>query len=113
MSTDDDFIVVFCTAPDKTIGLQIAQTLIENRLAACVNLSEGLTSIFRWKGEICRESEILLTIKSRKSLFPQLEKSIRELHPYQVPEIIALPLAAGSSDYLKWITDEEIGRAHV
>jgi len=82
---------------------RIAETVVGERLAACVNIVPGLTSIYRWEGQIQRDAELLLLIKTRQEVYPLLEARIRELHPYQIPEIIALPIQIGSAAYLDWI----------
>ncbi|HRX70169.1 MAG TPA: divalent-cation tolerance protein CutA [Candidatus Competibacteraceae bacterium] len=102
---DNQPLVVYCTCPDQTVAEQIAETTVSERLAACVNLAPGLTSIYRWKGGVQRDSEWLLIIKTRGKVYPLLEARIRELHPYDTPEIIALPIQTGSAAYLDWITD--------
>lgn len=79
---------------------------MEARLAACVNIVGQNCSVYRWKGEIVREDEKLLVIKTRASLFEQVRETIRRLHTYEVPEILAVPLADGDSDYLSWLADE-------
>jgi periplasmic divalent cation tolerance protein len=99
-----DFIVVLVTSPSAEEGEKLASTLIDERLAACVNVIP-VTSFFRWEGKACKESERLLVIKTRGSLFENLEKRVRELHSYDVPEIIALPMIAGSRGYLDWIEE--------
>ncbi len=98
-------LLIFCTCPDQTTAERIAETVVRERLAACVNLVPGLTSIYRWEGQIQRDTELLLLVKTRAAVYPLLEARIRELHPYQVPEIIALPIQTGSATYLDWITD--------
>ena len=98
-------LIILCTCPDRTTAERIAETVVSERLAACVNIAPGLTSIYRWEGQIQREAELLLLIKTRQAVYPQLEARIRELHPYQVPELIALPIQTGSAAYLNWITD--------
>lgn len=96
-------LVVYCTCPDRVVAERIAEAVIDERLAACVNLIPGLTSIYRWEGQMQHDVELLLIIKTRSVVYPQLEARLRELHPYQVPEIIALPIQAGSAAYLNWI----------
>jgi periplasmic divalent cation tolerance protein len=96
-------LIIFCTCPDVATAEHIAETVVGERLAACVNIVPGLTSIYRWEGQIQRDAELLLLIKTRQAFYPLLEARIRELHPYQVPEIIALPIQAGSAAYLDWI----------
>jgi periplasmic divalent cation tolerance protein len=98
-----EFVVVFMTAPDADVAGRIASALVEERLVACVNILPGLRSIYRWEGELCDEAEVLCLMKTRLDLFPALRDRIAILHPYQVPEIIALPLAAGSAPYLDWV----------
>jgi len=85
------------------VAERIAATVVGERLAACVNIVPGLTSIYRWEGQVQRDAELLLLIKTRQAIYPLLESRIRALHPYQVPEIIALPIQAGSAAYLNWI----------
>jgi len=98
--------VVFVTVPDRTLGKNIAETLVQERLAACANLVPGLLSTYRWQGKIEQEPEELLIIKTRETLVERLIARVRELHSYQVPEIIALPVLAGSQAYLDWVTQE-------
>ncbi|HRD49987.1 MAG: divalent-cation tolerance protein CutA [Candidatus Competibacter sp.] len=98
-------LLILCTCPDPATAERIAETLVGEQLAACANIVPGLTSIYRWQGQIQRDSELLLLLKTRQAIYPLLEARIRELHPYQVPEIIALPIQAGSAAYLDWIAD--------
>lgn len=100
---DSQPLVVFCTCPDQASAERIAATVVEERLAACVNMLPGLTSIYRWREQIQRDTELLLLLKTQGTVYPLLEARIRELHPYDVPEIIALPVRMGSSAYLDWI----------
>ncbi len=102
---DSQPLVVYCACPDPATAERIAETLVNERLAACVNLVPGLMSIYRWQGQIQRDAEWLLIIKTRSAVYPQMEARIRDLHPYEVPEIIALPIQAGSAAYLDWIAD--------
>ncbi len=97
------YIVVLVTAKDKAEGQKIADKLIQEKLAACVNILEGVTSVFWWEGKADQASEVLLIIKTQKTLFKKLEKAVKSAHSYTVPEIIALPIVAGNADYLKWI----------
>jgi len=99
-------IVVLITAPSEEEGLEIARVLVEERLAACVNIIKDMRSVFRWEGKTEDASEALLVAKSRESLFEALEKRVRELHSYSVPEIIALPVVMGSEAYLAWLEEE-------
>lgn len=99
-------LIILCTCTDRTTAERIAETVVSERLAACVNIAPGLTSIYRWEGQIQRDTELLLLIKTRQEVYPLLEARIRELHPYQIPEITALPIQIGSAAYLDWIADQ-------
>lgn len=101
----DACIVIFCTVPSRDIGLNIADDLVQGEYAACVNIVPGLTSIYRWKGALCSDEELLLVIKTRKALFESVRDRILALHPYEVPEIISCDITQGSEPYLAWITD--------
>jgi len=103
------FVLVLTTVPDEEKGLEIARQLVEERLAACVTISSACQSLYWWKEKISQDKEYLLHIKTKGSLYPQLEKRIKELHPYQVPEILALPILRGQPDYLRWVEDETRG----
>ena len=98
-------IVVLVTASSREEADKIAQGLLEEKLAACVNIVEGLESRFWWQGKIDSAKELLLIIKTRKTLFNKLAKKVRSLHSYTVPEIIAIPIISGSKAYLDWIND--------
>ena len=98
-------IIVFCTVPNESVGETIAKTLTGRNLAACVNISPQIRSIYMWKGKIEDEREFLLIIKSQRVVFKEVVSCIRENHPYEVPEIIAVPVIEGFSDYLKWIEE--------
>ncbi len=102
---DPEAIVVLVTVPTPEAGGRIARALVEERLAACVSLVPGLASTFRWEGAVQTEPEALLIVKTQRSLFAALASRIRSLHPYTVPEIIALPLVAGHQPYLDWLQD--------
>ncbi|GAB4339757.1 MAG: divalent-cation tolerance protein CutA [Calditrichia bacterium] len=102
-------IIVYCTVPDLETANSIANHLVQNRLAACCNIVPGITSVYRWQGKVETDSELLLLIKTRQDIFKDLEKAILELHPYEVPEIIAAPMADGHENYLKWV-DENVRR---
>ncbi|MBI2962220.1 MAG: divalent-cation tolerance protein CutA [Deltaproteobacteria bacterium] len=99
-------IVVLVAAGSAESAEAIARALVGERLAACVNVVPGVRSIYRWQGEVVAEAEWLLVIKSRRSRFAALEARVRALHPYQVPEIIALDVVAGSTPYLDWLLAE-------
>lgn len=98
-------LVVLVTCPSQKVGEKLAHALVQERLAACVNVIPGLTSIYRWEGKICRDAEALLVIKTRRTRLPALTRRVKALHPYSVPEVIALPLAGGSASYLSWVHD--------
>jgi len=102
----EDFIIILVTTSSEEEGRKIAQVLVEKRIAACVNIINDIESIYRWKGKISDEKEVLLLIKTRKKLYKSVEEEIRKLHSYEVPEIIALPIISGSKDYLYWIDSE-------
>ncbi len=99
-----EHVVVFCTAPAAEVGT-IARELVDARLAACVNIVD-VRSCFRWEGSVCDEQEGLLIIKTRYDRLNPLIARIRELHSYELPEIIALPIAGGHAPYLDWIREE-------
>jgi periplasmic divalent cation tolerance protein len=96
-------ILVLCTCPDESVALDIARILVAEGLAACVNRLAAVTSVYRWQGRICEESEQLLMIKTIPARYEALEMRLKTLHPYETPEIIAIPVAAGSSQYLAWL----------
>jgi periplasmic divalent cation tolerance protein len=96
-------IVVLITASDEDEATKIAKTLVEARLAGCINIIKDIRSIYSWQGEIEDETEALMVVKTQKILLDPLIKKVKELHSYTVPEIIALPIIKGSEDYLKWL----------
>jgi periplasmic divalent cation tolerance protein len=98
-------IVVLVTCGSEEQAANIANSLVEERLAACVNIISPVRSIYRWEGKIWDEKEWLLIIKTQKERFEQLEKKVKSLHSYSVPEIIALPIIEGSAPYLKWLEE--------
>jgi periplasmic divalent cation tolerance protein len=103
-----DKIVILVTCRDRPQARKIARHLVEAKLAACVNVSSPVESIYRWKGKVESDREFLLVIKTRRGHFRAVEAAVRALHSYENPEVIALPIAEGSRDYLKWI-DECLG----
>jgi periplasmic divalent cation tolerance protein len=99
-------IVVLIACSSRAEAKRIAIVLVKMRLAACGNVvGASATSIYRWKGNIQKAKEVLLILKSTRRVFPALEREVRRLHSYEVPEIIALPIHTGSAQYLKWIED--------
>src|SRR5262245_45880469 len=101
-----EFIVVFVTAGTPAEGEQIARALVDEQLAACVNRTAPIQSVYRWQGQVEQSQEELLVIKTRRELFPALDRRIRELHSYAVPEIIALPVLEGNAEYLRWLREQ-------
>ena len=102
-------IQVLTTAETKSDAQAIARAVVEKRLAACVQIIGPITSTYWWQGEVETAEEWLCLIKTRADLYEQLEAAIREVHPYDVPEILAVPVVAGSKDYLGWL-DSELGK---
>jgi periplasmic divalent cation tolerance protein len=98
-----EFIVVYVTAGSLDEADRLARGLVEERLAACVNRIGPIQSVYRWEGKLEQSEEHLLIIKTERDLFSALEKRVRELHTYSVPEIVALPIIDGSQDYLRWL----------
>jgi periplasmic divalent cation tolerance protein len=101
-----EYIVVLITAPNEEEAAKIAKELVGGQLAACVNIIRGLRSLYRWQGKMEDENEVLMVAKTRRELFEGLQKKVKELHSYSVPEIIALPIVEGSEEYLKWLGEE-------
>lgn len=101
-------IVVITNLPDRVAALGLARELIARRLAACVNVLAECTSVYRWRGEVENATETPVLIKTRSALFAEVEAAIRELHPYELPEIIAVPVSCGSSGYLDWVAAETV-----
>lgn len=102
----DEFILVLTSVPDEKTAQRIAARVLEEKLAACVTISGAARSLYWWKGKMARETEHILFMKTKTSLFSELEEKVREVHPYEVPEIIALPVQNGSANYLDWIRKE-------
>jgi periplasmic divalent cation tolerance protein len=99
-----DTIVVLVTAASAEQASAIARPLVEERLAACVNIVSGLRSIYRWQGSVCDDAEVLMLIKSTRERFRELRDRVLALHPYEVAEVLALPVVDGSEKYLAWLT---------
>ena len=95
--------VVLVTAPDSEVAAELARRLVEEGLAACVNLVPGVRSIYRWQGAVQEDAEILLIAKTRAALVDALVTRVRALHPYELPEVVALAVVAGSEPYLDWV----------
>lgn len=97
--------ILFSTVPSKEMGLKIARELVSKRLVACVNIVPGITSVYRWKGEIQEDGELLLVMKTRTELVEDVRQALVELHEYEVPELVALSLDGGHGPYLEWIDE--------
>lgn len=96
-------LIVHCTCPDATVAAEIARTLVSERLAACVSSLPGLTSTYSWADEICVDNEVLLLIKTTAAGFEALRSRLLELHPYELPEIIAVDVSIAHADYADWV----------
>jgi len=101
-----DKIVLFTTVSSPEEADRLARALVDRRLAACVNILPQARSVYRWQGAVEESNELLLLIKSRRSLFEALREAVRALHPYDIPELIALPVVDGYAPYLDWIDHE-------
>lgn len=101
----DSSSVAFVTAPDDKVAKKLAKGLIEQKLAACVNIIPNIQSIYMWEGELNEDSEYLMMIKTRTSRFEELSKWIRDNHPYSVAEVISLPIKNGNPPYMKWLSE--------
>jgi len=101
-----EYIIVYCTVPNRKEGKEIAKILVENELAACVNIIDKVESVFSWNGDICEEKEAMLMIKTKKELFTHINHTIQKMHSYNVHEVIAIPIVEADETYLKWIDHE-------
>jgi periplasmic divalent cation tolerance protein len=106
---DTGVSVVLVSVPDAEAGRRLARTLLEERLVACANLVPGVTSLYRWEGEVQEDDEVLLVMKTGSGLVPQLSARIPELHPYELPEVLALGVTDGLPAYCRWVLDETGG----
>lgn len=102
----DEIVIVLTNLPDRAAAVQLAQELVARRLAACVNVLAECTSVYRWKGAIENAAEVPVLIKTRAERYAEVEATIRSLHPYELPEIIAVPVRHGFDEYLQWVADE-------
>lgn len=98
-----DVLIALCTCPDAAVAGRIAEALVGEGLAACVSTLPGITSVYLWKGEVQRDSEVLLLIKTTQARLPELTGRVRQLHPYELPEVIAVPVSGGLPDYIQWV----------
>ena len=104
-----EYIVVYVTASGEEEAEKIGRALLENELAACVNIVKNVRSIYRWQGKIEDEAEAMMIVKTRRQHFGRIEEAVKKLHSYSVPEIIALPVVEGPTDYLAWLREETQG----
>lgn len=105
----NDYLQVVTTVQSKEDARRIADRLVEKRLAACVQIAGPITSVYRWRGKVESADEWQLSAKTRSALYEAVEREIRAGHPYEVPEIVGLPIVAASADYLAWIGEETAG----
>ena len=103
VNTHAHTLVILCTMPDSKTAQAVATTLVSEHLAACINITGPMTSIYHWEGQLEQATEHLLLIKTTSTTYPQLETRLKALHPYEVPEILALPVAGGLASYLEWL----------
>lgn len=101
--SDERFLLVMTTCNQRTSARRIGDGLVEQGLAACVNIIPAIESVYRWQGRIEHDEELLLIIKARASDYARLEQAIKDLHDYELPEVVAVPIETGSADYLNWI----------
>lgn len=104
-----DIWLVYCTCPEDATAASLAESLVSERLAACANRIPAMSSTYRWQGKVHTEAEVQLILKTTADRYPALQRRIRELHPYELPEIIAVPVQAGLPDYLSWIRQSVLG----
>ena len=102
----NDAVIVFTNLPDREAAVKLAHELVAKRLAACGNVLSECTSVYRWKGTIENASEVPVLIKTRAARYAEVEDAIRGLHPYELPEIVAVPIVRGCDAYLQWVADE-------
>jgi periplasmic divalent cation tolerance protein len=99
------YLLIYISCDSEETAREIARTLVQEQLAACVNILPNVQSVYRWQGELETASEYLLTVKTRQEAFSALRERVCKLHPYELPEIIAVPIVAGLEPYLNWITE--------
>ena len=102
----DEIIIILTNLPDRASALKLAGQLVEQRLAACVNVLAECSSVYRWEGKIKSATEVPVLIKSRAQRYDEVEAAIRRLHPYELPEIVAVPMVRGLDEYLEWVAGE-------
>jgi periplasmic divalent cation tolerance protein len=99
-----ELIVVLMTAANVEEATRLADMLVGSKLSACVQILSGMESVYRWKGNVERASEVLLVAKTLRAKFTQLERAVRSVHSYETPEVVAIPIVEGSNDYLEWLS---------
>ncbi|MDD5056803.1 MAG: divalent-cation tolerance protein CutA [Sideroxydans sp.] len=104
--SEHEIIMVITNLPDRAAAERVADGLVTEGVAACVNILAECTSVYRWQGKLERAREVPLHIKTTRAAYPQLESVLRKLHPYELPEIIAVPVSAGLPEYLNWVVQE-------
>lgn len=102
------YIMIYCTTQDKDSALKIANELVNKKLVACCNILPAITSVYNWQNEINTDSEVLIIMKTKSTLFKLVEQEIKKLHSYEVPEIISTEIIDGSKDYLNWINEQTV-----
>lgn len=105
MQYDSEYLLVQTSCPTREVATQIARTLVEQQLAACVQISSPITSCYSWEGKVCEEQEFSLQIKCLAACYPKLQQAVIASHPYEVPELIAVPVSQGLPAYLEWIKE--------
>ncbi|EIJ43424.1 uncharacterized protein involved in tolerance to divalent cations [Beggiatoa alba B18LD] len=108
-----EHVILLSTCPTMEVAQSIATTLVEERLVACVNIFPALQSVYLWDGTVQQETEVLLMMKTRRFLYAQVEQVLQALHPYEVPELIMLPIVAGLPSYLQWINEVTLAHSFV
>lgn len=108
--TKNKIIIIFVTVPDQKEGRRISKEILTSRLAACVNIIPGIQSMYQWKGKIVQEKEAMLVLKTTRSRYRKLEQKIKQLHSYEVPEVIAIPIIYGSPQYIEWVAKEVLDK---
>ena len=105
-ASTSDVVLVLTSLPDREMALKLAQALVEKQLAACVSVLAECTSVYRWKGKLETAREVPVQIKIRSACYPEVEAAIREHHPYELPEILVVPVVRGLPGYLQWVAAE-------
>jgi periplasmic divalent cation tolerance protein len=98
--------MVFVTAPDANVAANLTKALLSDDLVACGNIVDGIRSVYRWEGKVCDDSEALLILKTTKEQVERLKNKVVEIHPYECPEVLAVPVLDGHHDYLSWVRDQ-------